>query len=373
MNMTKKHARYALVALFLALLYLPVPLNAILVGGRSDENQENRALTQCPTLSAETLGVFPQAYEAYYQDHQPFRDQLIFVRALLSKALYDRDVSGKVLFGKNGWLYYGFNGDGMPIADYRGETRFSEQELRKITADLMKTSSALKAIGCDFVLLILPNKSRVYSENMPDRYGAPSEAYAAEQLVRYLRRHSTIKVVYPYEELMQAKRDFADIDIYYPTDTHWNYVGSYIGTRELMRQLDIEFPELTREMIQKPEADHTGDLSKLAHLETWLPKDIDYAVTNPDGSAFTGPALPEQARKRRVFLCRDSFGEYMEDYLFTCFSREDSVDSLLNIDEELIDELRPDVFIMETLERYMRMRLQAGPLYSAPGKRKAKA
>ena len=107
---------------------------------------------------------------------------------------------------------------------------------------------------------------------MPDRYGAPSEAYAAEQLVCYLRRHSTIKVVYPYEELMQAKRDFADIDIYYPTGTHWNYVGSYIGTRELMRQLDIEFPELTREMIQKPEADHTGDLSKLAHLETWLPK-----------------------------------------------------------------------------------------------------
>ena len=49
------------------------------------------------------------------------------------------------------------------------------------------------------------------------------------------------------------------------------------------------------------------------------------------------------------------------------------MDSLLNIDEELIDELRPDVFIMETLERYMRMRLQAGLLYSAPGKRKAKA
>ncbi|MBR0368544.1 MAG: hypothetical protein IJH86_09175 [Clostridia bacterium] len=370
--MTNKHAKYALIALFLALLYLPVPLSAAFIDDRNGQDQENRTLTQRPVLSIDTIGAFPQAYEAYYRDHQPFRAQLIFTRALLSKTLYDRDVSGKVLFGRNGWLYYGDTGDGMPIADYRGEMQFSEQELRKIASDLMKTSSALKDIGCDFVLFIAPNKSRVYSEYMPDRYGAPAESYAALRLVRYLRRHSTIKVVYPYEELMQAKRDFADIDIYYPRDTHWNYVGSYIGTRALMRQLDVELPALTPEMIRKPEAARTGDLSILTHLENRLPKDIDYVVTNPDGSAFTGPMLPEQARKRRVYLYRDSFGEYMEDYLFTCFSREDSAVSVLNVDEALIDELRPDVFILESVERYLRMRLQAGPLYTAPDKRRAK-
>ncbi|MBR2698711.1 MAG: hypothetical protein IKE76_08990 [Clostridia bacterium] len=284
----------------------------------------------------------------------------------MSKLLYNRDISHKVLFGKEGWLYYCSGNDGVPIADYRGETAFTERELRQIASDLMKTHSALKKIGCEFVLFIAPNKERVYSEYMPDRFGAPSETYAARQLVRYLKRHSTVKVVYPYDELMQAKQDFPDIDVYYPRDTHWNYVGSYIGTRELMKQLDIEFPELTRDMIRQSEPNRVGDLSILAHLEACLPKDVDYAVTNPDGLAFAGPVAAGEARNKNIFLCRDSFGEYMEDYLFTCFSREDSAVTVLSLNDELIDQIRPDVFVFETVERYLRMRLLAGPLYRSP-------
>ena len=358
--MNKKPSKCALVALFLALVVL-APLAGIVAGDRvRGRNLELRTPAAKPALTLEHIGSFPREYEAWYADSQPFRDQLIYVRALMNKALYDRDVTRMVAFGKQGWLFYTNVNDGKPLNNYRGEDLFTNMELRRIADSLVRTRDNLRKQGCEFVLFIAPNKERVYSEYMPERYGAPSENYAAKQLVTFLRRRTDLNVVYCYDDLMQARQDLADIPIFYSKDTHWNGAGSYVGARAMMRALDIDMPPLTGDITAPVSVGHTGDLSILTHLERDIPADTDYAVTFDAGQA--------SADRKTVFFCHDSFGDSLTGYLLNYFNMGNAV-PYADYEEAQVDAAHPDIFILETVERYVRLRLLRGPLYTDPGDR----
>ena len=374
--MQKKASKCALIILFLALLYVPA-LASLIAGDRiKSANLENRPLAQWPTFSLENISKLPHKYELYYDDNLPFRDQLIFVRALINKTLYNRDIRQEVVYGKDGWLFYSARSDGDAIADYRGEDLFTREELRQISVDLRKTRDALKKQGSDFVLMIAPNKERIYSEYMPDRFGAPAEEYAAKQLVDFLRKHTDLKVIYPYEALMQAKADFPDVPIYYARDTHWNGVGAYVGTRELLSALGIQIPPLSEENILRGGPRGNGDLAILSHLNTIFPQDALYSVSDSARPAFS--VLSKDSRLTTVaqasagqpvlFFRHDSFGEHMLDYLLPWFSQSFSVFTQYQ-DDAQVDETHPDIYVMEVVERYVRSRLLKGPLYTEPAKR----
>ena len=365
--MKQGYAKRALVALFLALIYVPT-LVGLAAGDRfRSENLENRTLAELPALSLDAIPDLPGAFEAYYADNQPFRDQLIYVRALMHKALYDRDISQKVVFGKQDWMFYSCVADGAPIDSYRGEDLYTNVELRQIASNLVRTRDDLKKIGCDFVLFIAPNKERVYSEYMPDRYGAPGQDYGVKQLVRFLRQRTDLKVVYCYDEIMQARQDFPDLPLYFSRDTHWNDIGGYIGTRALMRALNIDLLPLTRDMIAPSDRKAPFDMTILSHLTRLYPLDPCYDVTLP-ADALPAPDAP----KRTLYFRHDSFGGYMTGFMAPWFS-EGGITEASERDDAQVDAAHPDVFVMEVLERFVRRRLWLGPLYASPENREAAA
>lgn len=358
--MKNRASKCALIALFLILLYVPTIVGVVAGDSVKSANLENRRLNALPEFSLKNIGDLPRGYEAYYADNQPFRDQLITFRALMSRALYDRDISNQVVFGKDDWLFYCNKADGAPIDSYRGEDLLSRQELRQIATSLMQTRDNLRKRGCDFVLFIAPNKERVYSEYMPDRFGPPAERYGVGQLVDFLRRSTDLKVVYPYEELMQAKQAFEDIPIYYSKDTHWNHVGGYIGARALMRALGVELPELRRDRIQPTGQNGPCDLPNLSHLTPVYTPDMTYTVTVPPEEIRA-----EETKDKVLYFRHDSFGDYMDDYLLPCFSQSGTTLSTKR-DDTQVDEARPDVYVMEVVERNLRGRKWYKPLYILP-------
>lgn len=374
--MQKKTAKIALIALFLALLYLPGLIGLAAGDQVKSANLENRKLAQWPVISETPISRLPHKYELYYDDNLPFRDQLIFLRAIINKAFYNTDIKQEVIFGKEGWLFYSSRNDGDPVANYRGEDLFTREELRQIAVDLRKTRDALKKQGIEFVIFFAPNKERIYSEYMPDEYGPPAEEYALKQLVDFLRQHTDLTVIYPYEELMQAKADFPDIPLYFTQDTHWNGVGAYVGARALLSALGIETPALSRELIQPTTRDVAGDLATLCHLSTIFPLEENYIVADTARPAFA--VLSQDTRLTTVaqsdagqpvlFFRHDSFGQHMHDYLLPWFSQSFSVFTQYQ-DDAQVDETQPDVYVLELLERYVRIRLLKGPLYTAPQNR----
>lgn len=370
--MKSKLARVVLIALFLASLYVPTLLWLTAGDKLAVENHENRTLAAWPDLKETSISKLPGKIESYYADHLPFRSQLIAGYARLLRPL-DASVVTTVGFGKDGWMFYTNPKDGDPIGSYRGEDLFSMAELRQIVVDLRRTRDNLKKQGIDFVLFIVPNKERVYSEYMADRYGEPAESYGTKQLVDFLRAHTDLKVVYAYEELMAAKEEFPDLPLYYKTDTHWNGLGAYVGARALLRETGIELPAPTRDTITLIDYSQRGDLSILSHLEDAVEGDPTFNVEDAARPAYTletGEDLMRhmgtgQSSGKKLYIKTDSFAGGMLPYIVPWFSETKSYFNEL-YEDEMVDEMQPDVFVQVCVERYVEKWLTRGPLYTLP-------
>ena len=61
----------------------------------------------------------------------------------------------------------------------------------------------------------------------------------ADQLVDYLKEHTTVRVLYAKDELIAHKSP--DYNLYYKYDSHWNTVAAFIGAQMIRRELTRAF------------------------------------------------------------------------------------------------------------------------------------
>ena len=371
--MKSKASRITLIGLFLILLYVPGIVWLIAGNQLETPNLENRELAEWPAFSLKNIQKLPGKYEAYYLDHLPFRNQVIAGYALGLKTVFDDAVVTTVNFGKDDWFIYNNIKDGDPIASYRGEDLLSAAELRQIVMNLRKTQANLASQGIDFVLFIAPNKERVYSEYMPDRFGEPAEDYGVRQLVDFLRAHTDIRVVYAYDELMQFKAENPDLPLYFRSDTHWNGLGAYIGARALLRELGIDIPALEAQNIEQFGDGYRGDLSRLTHLYDFTAGEALYTVRDdnrPNHNSLSDDGLTFHAQGdpqgKKVFFKNDSFLAGMQPYVFPWFSECYSYFNHQYTSAQ-VDEFQPDIFVQVLVERNVRSTLSTGPIYQPAG------
>lgn len=324
-------------------------------------NYENRQLAERPEFDWENIHTFSTELEDYVNDHLPFRNQMIRLNSAIRYYIFHSSADDRVLPGKNGWLFYSNVKDNDPIGSYKGKNLFTDDELALIAKNMVTTRDNLAAEGCEFVLFIAPNKERVYSEEMPEYYGEPAEMYAALQVVEYLKNNTDIRVVYPYEELIAAKEIGKDTILYYKTDTHWNSLGAYIGTAELMKELGIEMPGIFDEGIQIGEAGYVlGDLADMLNLGGMIDLGKAYTVSGYETHEienikwdFLGEVSYQckDADPRKIFVYRDSFCSAMAEIIGSQFNESYMLHYQAYTDGEIVREQDPDIFVYEVVER----------------------
>ena len=341
------------------------PLLYMLIGSKVDTvNFENRNLAEKPALTAETISVFPLEYEAYYNDNFPFRSKLITLNSRISYQILGEGV-GATIVGKDGWLFY--NGDiianGNDIAQFKGVDRFTDEELRRAAESLEATKAWCDEHDMEFVLLICPNKERMYSEYMPDQYiqGLAGEHCNTDQLIEYLRENTDIRVVWAYEDLLEYKIEHPDNPVYYHLDTHWNYMGGYIGARALLRELGIEIPSPDERYVTPREL-HFGDLVLLMNLgASDLFNDTDYKFEgypaegmqmlsdNVNGIlSYQNPGRDP----RNVVIYRDSFCNIMRYFLGEQCNTTNMIPKEY-WDPSILENGECDVLVYEMTERFV--------------------
>lgn len=361
--MKKYIPKRVFITMFLTTIFLP-PIIWLFVGeSLNSADYENRDKVQKPVFSINEFDVYSVEYEKYYNDHLPFRNQLIKMNSSLDYYVFHRSSNADVIIGKDEWLFYANTADGNPIACYRGENLYSDEELLNIANNLIRTRDYLENRGIEFVLFIAPNKERIYADMMPDYYGEPAENYAALQVVNYLRENTDIRVVYPYNELMETKNSNPSLLLYHKADTHWNQAGAYIGSRALLKELGIELPDIDSDQIAITETDNTlCDLADMINLrENFIGNENDYIISGYDDHNVENekwdPSAElvyhcENADSRTLFIYRDTYAKAMSWYLGSQFNESYMIHKNV-YSSTMLDEQNPDIFVYETVERYV--------------------
>ena len=359
---TKKAGPGFLFAVFIAVICCPWIFWGLLQGTVDTENHENRTLQEPPEIrNFEEYQAFPRKFEAFFNDRLPFRNNLVMLKSAADYYAFGTSPNRKVIIGKDGWLFFDDPADGNPMAGYRGYT-LTEDEVRAFAEHCVRQRDQLAAEGIDFVIFIAPNKARIYADKMPDSIGPPAENYEVKQIVNYLRENTDLKVFYPIEELTRA-REILPQDIYYKTDTHWNRIGGYVGTRVLLSALGIETPDWANgEVTFIPDGERTGDLARLLGLFPGLQSaNTEYTAVGYDhhGVESLGDFDYEYryrargADSRKIFVIWDSFSESMRPYLAAAFNESEFV-YYPHYSHALLAEQKPDIVIFEAVERYWR-------------------
>ena len=344
---------------------LGLPLLYMIIGPKIDTvNYENRNLAEKPVFSVSDIDSFPSEYEDYYNDNFPFRSKFITLNGRISYQIFGEGI-GSAIVGKEGWLFYNSDlvADGKVLTQYKGIDPFTEEELAAAASSLEATKTWCEEHGCEFVLMICPNKERVYAEYMPDHYQASrvSTSCNTDQLVEYLRENTDIRVVWAYEDLLEYKSQHPDEPLYFHLDTHWNSLGGYIGSRALLRELGIDIPA-PEDAVKWGRELTFGDLTMLMSLgSSDLFTDLDYSFDGyPDGdmqilsddqNGIMVYATPGRD-PRNVIVYRDSFCNKMRFFIGAHFN------SICMIpkdywDPTILETGNPDVLVYELTERFV--------------------
>ncbi|MCR5250492.1 MAG: hypothetical protein K6E50_07800 [Lachnospiraceae bacterium] len=354
-----RFSQWILLAGFVLGICLPLPLWMLIGSKAASSGSEMRMLAERPVLTAENYAEYPGLFEEYLGDHLPFKDALVAGNAATDYLLF-RSSSDRVIVGKEDWLFYAAKMDGDPVSDYQGSVLYGKKQLASIAERLCAQRDKLAAEGTRFVIFFAPNKERVYAEYMPEQYGAPAEEYRLKQLADYLQENTDLEVVNSLEAVLQAKNE-TEAPLWYKTDTHWNDLGAYVGSRELLGTLGIELPALSECTVEAGEPT-SGDLARILHLESLFEKkDREYRIAEfelrceiqaEEGYHAGVNAHAEGADPRRIYFCRDSYADAMIAYVGNCFTDSRFVYRAFYTEEDR-KAFAPDIFVYEIVERYL--------------------
>ncbi len=348
----KKHKCVVWIIIFLFIIASPSFTYFFLGRYVDSENYENRIMASRPVFSLENYETFPEEYETYYNDNIPFRNQLIRFNNSIDFFVFNQPANERVVIGKDGWLFYCYGTE-----QSLGYWDFTNDQLQKIADNLMNTKRILEGLGIEFVLFIAPNKETIYMDELPDYYEIRNHYTSTDQLVDYLIENTDIRVIYPKQELLNAKRDKADVLLYHKLDTHWNVVGGYIGARILAEELGVKMPSLDEVCLEKTFSSR-GDLTDMLNIEI-KDGDIDYDISgvsslNTVNEKFDLDAdfiyHTAGADPRKLFVRRDSFSIALAPSLATQFEHSLWIHAN-DFKQQQIFDYDADIFVLEVVER----------------------
>lgn len=344
--------------LFMVLISTPI------ITSKDNRSRENRELAPFPNLD-QNIWKIPREFNKYYNDHFPFRNELRYIGNAIKYRIFN--ISPKpdaVRIGKEGWL---FNSAKDVVVLNQGFDLYSKEELETIKNNLEAKSRLLEKHGITYYLTIPPMKHRVYKEYLPESIKQLGETTKWEQLMNYLKEHSSVRLIDPYATLIGLKKKHV---VYYQTDTHWNKLGAFYAYQLIIDRIRMDFPNLSPtlqidDFVVEMKVDSTGDLVGLIDMKNTFARDA-YYLTSKDtaqkvvlkvGSKMEGESsyvYYEHIDKNqpKLLLYRDSFSEYLREHLAEHFSVSGIVWGHQLNDKRILKD-KPDILVQELMERFI--------------------
>jgi alginate O-acetyltransferase complex protein AlgJ len=343
-----KDLRLLLLIAFVGVLWLPF-LQMHFRSFPEPENTENRELAQAPAGDYVSFADFVDGWERYAVDNFGFRPYLIRWYSALKLTLLGVSPVPSVILGKDSWLFYHSEAlaDGNTVNDFRGTIPLSHAELVKLQQRLEANQRVFAGENIGYLVVIVPNKSTIYREYMPDNIRTFRHTNRLDQLLDHMRRYSGVRILDLREALFRAKQEHP---VYWKTDSHWNSYGAYIGYVEIVRQLSAFLPALTAAPIAGDEvktesSPSGGDLAQMLFLQDALAEEND--------TRFSLDDTPGQRPIGTLILRHDSFGDGLYPYLRRHFKELINIAPFAPYHLQAIFEKRPRAVVHVFAERYI--------------------
>lgn len=268
-----------------------------------------------------------------------------------------REMNGTV-FGRDDWMFCNYDNS---IAYYCGSNLMSEQQMKDKLSLMQKLQQICDSRGVQLQFMIAPNKEQVYSEYMPT-YTIENSYKRVPRFIDYVKQNSSVKIIYPIDELRAAK---STMSTYYKYDTHWNHYGSFIATQALYKDMGLEYVQ--PDSVAYSEANCIWGLVITAglswkdyerdydHIPDYKPEielfntdgEIDHIHTEKSAVYRTDSTASNQSR---FVMVGDSFRLYMMPYLERDFAHVSAAhrDNICDIQDDI---RQADILVIECVER----------------------
>ena len=268
-----------------------------------------------------------------------------------------REMNGTI-FGRDDWMFCNYDNS---IAYYCGSNLMSEQQMKDKLSLMQKLQNICDSRGVQLQFMIAPNKEQVYSEYMPT-YTIENSYKRVPGFIDYVKRNSSVKIIYPIDELCAAK---STMSTYYKYDTHWNHYGSFIATQALYKEMGLDY--VSPDSVNYSEGSCIWGLVITAglswkdyerdydHIPDYKPEielfntdgEIDHIHTEKSAVYRTDSTASNQSR---FVMVGDSFRLYMMPYLERDFQqvRIAHRDNIHDIEDDI---RQADILVVECVER----------------------
>lgn len=240
----------ALFVLFISAISLPILDYVIFISGEY-ENTENRNKAKLPDFDLSMLDPFPDKFDKYYADNHNFRGELLYINKRIKYDVFNIVPSKAVTQGKDGWLYRTDYVD-----TYINHTLFTNLEIDSLHNMMKHRSEWLQKQGVKNYIAIIPTKSQVYTEKLPDHIRQKNSTSRTMQFMNAMKGIPNLKVFYLQDTLLVAKEN-AEYNLFYKTDQHWNSYGALFGMTSIINNLREDFPEIPYSDIDNYKIDTT--------------------------------------------------------------------------------------------------------------------
>lgn len=163
--------------------------------------------------------------------------------------------NAKTILGKEQWFFEGHGSRRVEqgiikhidnITDYIGLDPFSHEELTQWNRALEERYYWLKERGIDYIFALAPTKAMIYPEKLPEKiYQLKCDLDRPTrytQLINYLKLHSIVPVVDLKAAMFEARHKH-QWPLFYRTDFHWNYLGSFYAYQAIIRSINKHYPK----------------------------------------------------------------------------------------------------------------------------------
>ncbi len=332
----------------------------------TNETTENRTMTEFPSLKAEGGGLnrqFPGQFEKWFNEHFAFRNELVSADSKIMGTVFQTSAVDSVIYGTDDWLYYR-----STLGDYQGTNRMNSRELYNLEHNLSIVKEWTEDKKVELLLTVPPNKNTIYGEHMPYYMSTIVDpAHTVDELPALCDR-----IGLNYADLVQLFREQKEV-LYLKRDSHWNNKGALLAYNEIMGKTGRQF-ETYEDASASRSADTDGDMNRMLYT-FYGEKEMNYSYNiSPAYSYVTDTKSVEDAwiettvpgKEGTLVMFRDSFGNTLLPFVADQFGKAYfSKESPYRL-QKVVEEQKPDLLIIEKVERNLRDFIEKPPVLNAP-------